>query len=406
MCRPALALLLPAFALSLPASDIPPPRSVDVAAIVRQLGSEDFAEREAASARLAALPVDEPPAELLAALKSSNPEVRNRAARVLKDMQDYRAARALRQLPPDKRFAAHGQIDLLVAATAALGPKVDDDRLWDPVLDLGRTLLTKAGMTGGRAPQSAPPTFESFVAYKKGYNPRSIRFDGVYKRNPAELTTGRIHDHFPEAVLAGCIEEPRSTGCSLILSCGPVSSGGFYQSFVLANGDVQGEFGATSSVIISDGDVTFVDPIRNCLIIARGNVTFRQIAWRSTIICGGKATIRRPAKEQRMEEEDIPVIKEKEPNPLGFITFFELARVGLEAKTASGAVAVATVKGGSAGEKAGLKVGDAVLDVNGKKPTDAESLRRLLRDALAVGDATVKLKRGNETVTVKLSLPE
>src|SRR5262245_22389211 len=63
------------------ASDIPPPRAVDVAALVRQLGSEDFAEREAATERLSTLKVDQVPPELLAALKSSNPEVRERAAR-------------------------------------------------------------------------------------------------------------------------------------------------------------------------------------------------------------------------------------------------------------------------------------------------------------------------------------
>ena len=45
-------------------------------------------------------------------------------------------------------------------------------------------------------------------------------------------------------------------------------------------------------------------------------------------------------------------------------------------------------------------------EVNGKKPTDAESLRRLLRDALAIGDATVKLQRGEKTEVVKVSLPE
>ena len=66
------------------ASDAPPPREVvDVAALVRQLGSADFNEREAASDQLAALRVGEPPAELLAALKSSDPEVRDRAAKAV-----------------------------------------------------------------------------------------------------------------------------------------------------------------------------------------------------------------------------------------------------------------------------------------------------------------------------------
>jgi S1-C subfamily serine protease len=70
------------------------------------------------------------------------------------------------------------------------------------------------------------------------------------------------------------------------------------------------------------------------------------------------------------------------------------------------AVQVSTVADGKAFAKADVKVGDIVMEVNGKKPTDAESSRRLLRDALAIGDATVKLKRGDATETVKVSLPE
>ena len=69
------------------ASDIPPPRPLDVAALVRQLGSDDFAEREAATARLSTLKVDEVPPELLAALKSPNLEVRERAARAVKTLR-------------------------------------------------------------------------------------------------------------------------------------------------------------------------------------------------------------------------------------------------------------------------------------------------------------------------------
>ena len=69
------------------ASDIPPPRPLDVAALVRQLGSDDFAEREAAERRLSTLKVDEVPPELLAALKSPNLEVRERAARAVKTLR-------------------------------------------------------------------------------------------------------------------------------------------------------------------------------------------------------------------------------------------------------------------------------------------------------------------------------
>ena len=47
-----------------------------------------------------------------------------------------------------------------------------------------------------------------------------------------------------------------------------------------------------------------------------------------------------------------------------------------------------------------------VESVNGATPESAESLRRLLRDALAVGDATVKVKRGETVHTLRVVLPE
>jgi S1-C subfamily serine protease len=67
---------------------------------------------------------------------------------------------------------------------------------------------------------------------------------------------------------------------------------------------------------------------------------------------------------------------------------------------------VTAVAEGKPFAKAGVKAGDVITDVNGKKPESAEALRRLLRDALAVGDATVTLRRGDKTETVKVTLPE
>ena len=99
-------------------------------------------------------------------------------------------------------------------------------------------------------------------------------------------------------------------------------------------------------------------------------------------------------------------IRENESRPFGFVTFFELSAVGVEVKVADKVVTVAKVAGDGAFAQAGMKVGDVVAGVNGKKPDSAESLRRLLRDALALGDATITLKRGDTTETVKVALPE
>jgi len=124
------------------AEAIPPPREVvDVAALVQQLGSNDFAEREEASRRLSTLPVNEPPPELLTALKSPNPEIRVRAARALAALKQHivreRERAAIALLPREVRFACRGQVDLYVASTAAIKWKTQDDRLWLPAFELG-----------------------------------------------------------------------------------------------------------------------------------------------------------------------------------------------------------------------------------------------------------------------------
>jgi S1-C subfamily serine protease len=75
-------------------------------------------------------------------------------------------------------------------------------------------------------------------------------------------------------------------------------------------------------------------------------------------------------------------------------------------KVAESAVRVSAIAEGKPLAKAGIRAGDTITEANGKKPDSAESLRRLLRDALAVGDATVTIRRGEKTESVKVALPE
>jgi S1-C subfamily serine protease len=211
---------------------------------------------------------------------------------------------------------------------------------------------------------------------------------------------------FQEAVQAPGLASPTGIIGNLIVSRGDVRTGKTVQSSVIfANGNVtvQGYIG--SSVIVSDGDVTVLDrDISQSLVVARGNIKVKGFASGATLIAGGKITVETERKV--VVESQYNVIKENELNPLGYITFFELSRIGLEVKAADQLVTLSGVTAGSTGAKAGLKVGDTILEVNGKKPDSAESLRQLLRDSLAIGDATVKLQRGDKTETVKVALPE
>ncbi len=132
-------------------------------------------------------------------------------------------------------------------------------------------------------------------------------------------------------------------------------------------------------------------------LIAGGTVTYQEACRQ--LPQGGEPVLQKEPENHRVEDEE-------HRKPLGYITFFELSTVGIEAKAAGKAVQITAVADDKPFAAAGVKVGDVVTAVNGKTPDSPESLRRLLRDALAIGDATVQIRRGDKTATVKVSLPE
>jgi hypothetical protein len=381
------------------AEPAPPPRPVDVAALVKELGSEDFAEREAAGRRLSRLSVDEVPPELLAALESESPEVRNRASEAVNAL---RTAVALTRLPRGRRFAEQGRIDLFVAATAVWDLKAEDRRLWEPPLDLGRRLIAKADMKGDRTPHGCLSTYKDFDALVDRLSPKCTRVDCICVR---EVPESYLHSFCNEAIQASGVEGSNGTLNTLIVSRGSVTvASGIDTSVVLANGDISARTIMRNSVLVCDGDVTLTaGHFMGCVVVARGNITAAGGASMSVLMAGGKVRL---GKERPTSRLTYNVVVEEEPNTLG-LTFFELLdTLGVLVKVEGGNVTVTNYKVRGAFADAGVRVGDAITAVNGRKPESAESLRRLLRDALALGDATLTLGRGEKTVTVRVSLPE
>jgi membrane-associated protease RseP (regulator of RpoE activity) len=253
-------------------------------------------------------------------------------------------------------------------------------------------------MRGDRKP-NCPALFPDFATYRSKYpSLRLARTDDVYARPVSDTLI------LYGAVQAKGVAEPQSMH-ALVVSRGPVSARGVIrQSLVLATGDVTTGDDLSDSVVICDGDVRARGKVDTCLIIARGKVTVGGFAATCTLIAGETVTIDKPL--TRVVEGLDNVIKEGVAKPLGYITFFELSTVGVEARADGKAVRVAAVTDGGAFALAGVKVGDVVTDVGGKAPDSPEALRRLLRDALALGDATVTVLRDGKPVTATVALPE
>jgi PDZ domain len=397
-----LVLLVAIVAPAAEPQQAPLPRAVPIAGLVQQLGSDDFREREAASKRLGAMTLDPPP-ELLAATRSDIPEIRERAA---KAAQAMRANIVPTRLPRGQRFAEQGRVDLFVAATAAWDLKSDDERLWSSAIDLGKRLIAKAGMTGDRTPHGCHSAYKDPKSVMDRRHELYTRVDTVYERKDLE---NKLDSFYNEAIQAPGFAASKGIVNHLIVSRGVVTvAKGIETCDLLANGDISAKTIMRNSVLVCDGDVTLSGGhFFGCLVVARGNIAATDGAEMSVLMAGGKVTLGKVRVTKKQEESGhYNVVVEGEPNTLG-LTFFELLdTLGLVVKVVDGNVIVANYKVHSTIAKAGVKIGDIITAVNGKKPDSAESLRRLLRDALAIGDATVTLRRDEKTETVKVSLPE
>jgi hypothetical protein len=268
-------------------------------------------------------------------------------------------------------------------------------------LEISGRAATQAGLKGDFLP-NGPLWTKDFPAYRKNViHDKMTRTEGIFTRGEK--------DHFVlrGALMAAGVDEPHSIE-GLIVSRGAVRvKKDINNSLVLATGDVV-VGSMIKSAIICDGDLR-VNGMIGCFVVTRGDVEVDGYGYENTVISGGKVSFKKPVplpNQQTLPKEMENRVQENVNRPLGFINFFELATVGVEVSVADKTVKVAAIEKGKPFDHAGVWVGDVITEVNGKKPDSAESPRRLLRDALAIGDATVKVQRRGNTKTVKISLPD
>jgi hypothetical protein len=355
-----LAWLTPGGVLALWAA-APPPRD-QVAALVGELGSESYQAREEARRKLLALRLPVPHPALLRAAESPDPEARRQARLVLEDIRRRGGIRAMRRgLAAGKR----GEVDLFIDGLLTRPDGARDDACWQAVVDFAWGLIDR---TKGKGPMFGTFPARSFRLYREA-EPTPARADGRLLRNPKKGGPCGL-------VWAEAAEAPEGMYTSVVVSRGVVRCGGpIKSSIVLANGDVRAKGGADSAVVVCDGDVE-IPYVSKSIVIARGNVRVhpRLGIASSVVIAGGTVTKGRWA---------WGVIKEKERHPLGFVRFFESARVGVTVAATKGGVLVATVDKGKPFARAGVRPGDVVTAIGGQRVSSPEGFRSLLRRGLA-----------------------
>ena len=379
------------------ADDLPRPRPVPVATLVAQLGSDSFADREEATRRLVGLPLDVIPQELLNALEDRDAEVRKRAAAVIDTIRNRSVERVIGR---GRESSRQGDISLLVAAAPTWNLPADHQQVWDAPCTIVAELTNRARMAGWKPPASIP--WRDRASYFQSRSPATVLTPGRHTPRP-QLAAGRMTTEYSQAVIAGEYEGVgKLNSCLVVVNHKATIADRISSSALILNDTLLLTAGVYKSVVVCDGDVLGTAAY-DSLVIARGNIRFTSSLNNSVLIAGGEITCDWPDATATTSRNTI---QSRQRSPLGFVKFFELSRMGLEVTDTEKVVRVKAVADGKAFAAAGAKVGDVVEGVNGKKPDSAESLRRLLRDALAVGDATVTVRRGDATHTLKVTLPE
>ncbi|MBX9624220.1 MAG: PDZ domain-containing protein [Gemmataceae bacterium] len=304
-----------------------------------------------------------------------------------------------------KRFADKGMVDRFVATSAGWDRPADDPRVWQPVLDLAQAVADRTGYGYWGDGKGIYFPFGTVETYRAMTTPSFYRTDRPHRQRDRN-DLGEKQPFWPEGVIATELTSPVSMWGTAAVVRGPVRVGhAAGVSIVLANGDVTiGDYCGSTMVLVADGDVDIGDRFLDALVVARGNVRVRNFVRGGVLVAGGRVTVDKPF--QNEPEEGRAVIRENDPNPFGWVSWFELAQAGVAAETADGGVAVTKVADGKPFAAAGVRKGDLVVKVGDHPVGTPEEFRRRVRDAHALtAEATIHLRRDGQALTVRVPLP-
>ncbi len=358
--------------------------------LVRELGSDRFAVRDAAVRKLMAL--DEAAPRLREALKSPDPEVARQAALILDELARRRAGRLLEKA---KRLAEAGEIDLLVE-TLVRERGLEEEASLQVVTGLAAKLveLGKPPFTTTDRQRRDERGMGDFRRYIAAINPQRVA-----GRAPVIHEAGQYMVRGEEVTVRANISN------SLVLSSGSVRTEIIISSVIFAGGDVSVR-ALNNAVVVCDGDFTVRETAHRCLVVARGSVVCLEDMIYDCVVFAGK-DVRTPKKSYPTISRSQ--VKENEPAPWGFVKFFDPARAGITVKDVEegGGVRVEAAAPGKPFAQAGLQAGDLVVAVDDTPARSAEAFRRLLRGKFVQGgEMVLKAVRAGKPLEVAVRLQE
>lgn len=382
--------------------ELPRLQDKPISELVRMLGSERFAEREAAERALTNR--DDVLPELRRALKSNDAEIVRRATRILSGLNK-------RSLPRYLEYGRKGRVDVLVEWIATVGTEIDEEAYWQGVMDIAIGIRRRSGLKGpDKSGRPLPPTFRGFLVQLGEL--RSSQSD--YRAKPEDIA-GR--EGIPGGWIGFVSRGHASVNATklpmdncMLTTAGTVKLAGASESIVFANGDSSMNL-IMGSVVVCDGDAN-CKVAWNSIVIARQAIVVPRYSdehVRSSKLYAAQSVRSESADDKEMRAKQpakglIPgtEIMEGRPVMLG-MRFFEIADVGLEASATKVGVRVDKIAPRSPLAKAGLQAGDLVLSVDGAKCPDVDTLRRQLRRAFVHDEARTSVRRGEKTIELTVS---
>jgi hypothetical protein len=425
------AVLGSAAAFSGPADPfLAPPQSVRVEELVRQLGDPEFAAREAATRELMKHPEAFP--AVREASRSSDAEIARRAEVILRE---FNRLEAVRSLPRIKAHIRDQEPDLFVERVMRYGG--NEDHVWQALTDFGKATCALGppytvlvGGRFGKRKESALAFLENLdvAQEKKVHGLRALASDtrtvtdiGYYLYRGDSLTVGTRADLIL-AVMEGPLRGTQLGGMLFVnggvsVVNGPPRLLGLprdrtLKGVVVCDGDIDFPVPApgivlnldeiAGAVLVCNGSVKCPKTVGASVILAAGNVYFPEGAGinRVKVVAGGKIHL-----PKKYELQDSKLI-ENVPDPTAPFKFFDLSRVGLEVKAADGGVRVAKAEDKKPFAAAGVRKGDVVAAVDGKKVESVAGFRKQIRTAFVQGDCTLTVRRGAETKEIAVRFPD
>ena len=366
----AMALMI-AVGLLVPGGSSRAQDATEMRALIQQLGSERFAEREEAERRL--LQNDRAVVYIKAGVRDAAPEVSKRCARIL----EKRRAGVRDEIPRHLDEMSHrGEFNRAVRVAFAWRHDLRE-KLSDFEQTAAQRLCDAVEQKTSRA--LAIPKIAERLQIEVGGS------DDVELLRPSN-----------DFLVAGRRVKIGSMGSSVFLAAENMDSHGHSNSIAFVGGNAVIEK-MYESIVYVDGDLT-IGFVRNSLIVCTGSIGGMSSSFRNcTVVAAGK--IKTPVKAEnsilRPDEKDLAhILRPWTAAELGVQPVFREERVYAEK-----VVPMA---------QAGVEAGDVLLSLDGEKiATQAEATKLLRQKSAEYLPFFVRVKRGDHELelTVPWTLP-